>query len=99
MCGVPQQQPTMLCAGCCWGMEVRLAQVATRRILFVSVLCYCACREEVVRLEQAMSLLQALVEYVAANKVLHWQEQADMAKELSALLGEKLNLLRHLHEL
>jgi hypothetical protein len=50
-------------------------------------------------LEQAMSLLQALVGYVQANKVVHWQEQADMARELSALLGEKLNLFRHLHEL
>lgn len=52
-----------------------------------------------VALEQAMMLLQALVGYVQDNKVLHWQEQADMARELSALLGEKLNLVRHLHEL
>ncbi len=57
------------------------------------------CRQEVATLDQAMSLLDALVKYVDDNKVADWREQADMARELSGLLKEKLNLVRRFSEL
>lgn len=57
------------------------------------------CRQEVATLEEAVSLLNALVKYVHENNVADWQEQADMAKELGSLLKEKLDLVHRFSEL
>jgi hypothetical protein len=57
------------------------------------------CRQEVATLDEAVSLLGALVKYVHDNNVADWQEQADMARELGSLLKEKLDLVHRFSEL
>lgn len=70
------------------------------RVRWLSLLLgWVPCRDEVNMLEQATSLLGALVKYVDTNSVADWREQADMAKELSSLLQEKLNLVRRFNDL